>query len=537
MKEAAIRSGRWDRIIAACTVASFFRGNRPWGSRPHGAWPAAGMASLCLLSGCSRPGPAEPPPRTHDAVPVPRENSVLSVPVDADQAVLARAIERALPRELWTIDRKVEKCVPPQKVKLFGRRISVTPAIGCTIVGAVTRGPVTLHGEGQDIVADLPLTARISARDVGGILKGETATGSAMAQARIRLDLTRDWRPTGRVRLHYDWTAAPGIDFLGQRITFTDKADEKLQPVIRQLEKSLPRELAKVDLRSQIEPLWRRSFTVIELNHERPPVWMRVSPGRIVYGGYRLEGGRVRLNLGLEALTETFVGPKPAPSPPTPLPPLERAKPDSRFRFFIPVIADYRELEPVILRALVKRSRRPFNLPGLGAVDARFDKVVAYGTTGGRIAVGLTLSATPASGVAGPTHGTIWIAARPVNEAGSARIAFTDLTVTGNTDGIGGNLLVQLGNSPGVSGLIADALVQNFAKDLDELLVKIRRAIERKQEGDFAINASIASVRTGVIRAYGEGLYLPVRATGDAHILYRPTSPTGQTQSRHRNHK
>lgn len=480
------------------------------------------MLVVGLLAGCAERKPVGPPPRAHDAVPVPQENSLLAVPVDADQKVLADAIERALPKTLWTIDKKVARCIPPQKVKIFGRRINVTPVIGCTVVGTVTRGAIRLRGEGADIVADVPIMAQISARDVGGVLKGETATGSAMAQARIRLDLTPDWRPTGTVRLHYDWTNPPGIDFLGQRITFTEKADEKLQPVIRQLERDLPRELAKANLRAQIEPLWRRSFTAVELNHERPPVWMRVSPRKLVYGGYRMEAGRLRLNLGLEALTETFVGPRPPAVQPTPLPPLVKARTDGRFRFFIPVIADYHELEPVILRALTKRSRRPFMLPGVGAVNARFDKAVAYGTTGGRIAVGLTLRAAPAAANMGETHGTIWIAARPVNDPGSARIRFTDLVVTGDTDGVGGDLLLALGNSPGVSGMIADALVQNFAHDLDELLGKIRRAIERKQEGDFTIQASIATVETGIITAHGQGLYLPVRATGEARVAYRP---------------
>ncbi|HEX7853439.1 MAG TPA: DUF4403 family protein [Sphingobium sp.] len=475
------------------------------------------------LAGCAPRKPAEPPPRAHDAAPVPQENSIISVPIDADQKILGRAIEKALPRTLWTIDKKEERCIPPQKVKVFGRKVNVTPAIGCTIVGIVTRGAIRLRGEGQDIVADVPINARISARDVGGVLKGKTATGTAMAHARIRLDVTQDWRPTGTVRLHYDWTSPPGIDFLGKRITFTDKADEKLQPIIRQLEKDLPKELAKADLRAQVAPLWRRSFTVIELNRDKPPVWMRVGPRKLIYGGYRLDKGRLRLNLGLEALTETFVGPEPSALPPTAMPPLTRAKTDGRFRFFIPVIADYRELEPVILRALVKRSRRPFDLPGLGPVNARFEKTVAYGTTGGRIAVGLTLAAAPASGVTREVHGVIWFVAKPMNDPGSARIRFTDLTVTGNTDGVGSDLLLKLGNSPGISSLIADALAQNFAHDLDDLLVKIRRAIERKQAGDFTINATIATVETGVIRAYGEGLYLPVRATGDAHIAYRPS--------------
>jgi hypothetical protein len=483
---------------------------------------AAIIGTTGLLAGCSDHKSVEPPPRADDAIPIPQESSIITVPVDADQKLLGHAIEKALPHTLWTIDRKVEKCIPPQKVKAFGRSISLTPAIGCTIVGTVRRGAIRLRGEGQDIIADVPIHATINARDAGGLLKGETATGSAMAHARIRLDLSPDWQPHGAVRLHYDWTVPPGIDFLGQRITFTDQADEKLQPIIRRLETDLPRELARANLRAQITPLWERSFTVIQLNQDKPPVWMRVSPRKLIYGGYRMEGGRLRLNLGLEALTQTFVGPRPDAPKPTPLPPLAKAKTDSRFHFFIPVIANYRELEPVILRALTKRARRPFDLPGLGAVNARFDKAIVYGTKGGRIAVGLTMTARPAVGTSGGTHGTVWIAARPINQIGSARIQFTDLSVTGNTDGVGGDLLLKIGNSPGVSGLIADALVQNFAHDLEDLLAKVQRAIERKQEGDFTIDARVATVETGIIQAYGQGLYLPVRATGDAHILYRP---------------
>ncbi len=504
------------------------QGPRLFPERPASGMARIGMLALSgligstLLMGCTERKTVAPPSRVYDAIPVPKDSSIIAVPIDADRQALSRTIAKALPLTLWTINRKEAKCVPPHKVKMFGRRINVTPAIGCTIVGVVTRGDIQLRGEGQEIVADVPIHASISARDVGGVLKGETATGSAMAHARIRLDLTPDWQPKGTVRLHYDWTSPPGIDFLGQRITFTEQADEKLQPIIRQLEADLPRELARANLRGQVEQLWRRSFTTLELNRERPSVWMRVSPRKLIYAGYGMDKGRLRLNLGLEAMTETFVGPRPAPPEATPLPQLIKTRIASRFRVFIPVIADYRELEPVILRALVKRSRRPFDLPGLGPVNARFDKVVAYGTTGGRIAVGLTLEARPASGAAGKTHGMIWIAAKPVNRPGSARIAFTDLTITGATDGVASDLLLALGNSPGVSALIADALVQNFAHDLDDLLGKVRRAIERKQEGDFTIGARIASVETGSIRAYGQGLYLPVRASGDAHILYRP---------------
>ena len=482
------------------------------------------VAASLLLAGCGRRPHVAPPPRATDPVPVPHESSVIAVPIDADPAQLSHAIDQAIPRTLWTIDKHLDRCIPPQHVKLFGKKIKVTPTIGCTIVGVVTRGTIRLHGQGRDIIADLPLKAKISARDVGGVLKGETATGSAMAHARIRLSIAPDWTPHGTVAIDYDWTTPPGIDFLGQRITFTDQADAKLKPVVRKLEATLPRELARLNLRSEATRLWRQSFTSIELNSDHPPVWMRITPQKLFYRDYAISAGRLRLDLGMAAVTETFVGPRPADPAPAPLPPLARSDAKRSLRFFIPVVADYAELQPVILRALVKRSARPFDLPGIGPVTARFDKVVAYGTTGGRIAVGITLAAKPVSDTGAPTVGTIWLAARPDNAPGSARVGFDGLVVTGDTNGVAGNMLIELGNSPSVAGMIAGALGQNFTGDLDKLLAKIRRAIDEKRVGDFVIHADLTDVQTGRIEAHGQGLYLPVRVGGSARITYQPAT-------------
>ncbi|HUD94765.1 DUF4403 family protein, partial [Sphingobium sp.] len=184
---------------------------------------------LLILTGCHPKVEDKPPPRAHDPLPTPQKSSVLTAPIEGDAAIIRRAVEGAVPTLLWSIDEPAARCIAPQKVKLFGKQIKVTPPIRCAIHGIVTRGPIRLRGEGQDIVADVPIRAQISARDVRGVLKGETATGAAMAHARIRLDLTPDWALTGKVRLTYDWTTPPGIDFLGQRIRFTDRADEKLQ--------------------------------------------------------------------------------------------------------------------------------------------------------------------------------------------------------------------------------------------------------------------------------------------------------------------
>jgi hypothetical protein len=477
----------------------------------------AGLAIAWL----ARDTTVEPPPRVNDAIEAPKQASLIAVPIETDISALTQVLEKAIPRTLWTIDRHIDKCVAARRVRLFKKSLKVTPDIGCTVTGTVTRSAIRLRGEGEDIIVDIPIVARISARDIGGVLRGETATGAAMAHARVRLTLRGDWTPSATVRLAYDWTTPPGIDFLGQRITFTDKADERLQPIVRDLERTLPREIAKLDVRAKVSEAWRQSFTSLLLNRDNPPVWMRITPQRLSYGGYSLAGGKLRLRLGMAAATETFVGPRPQDPAPTPLPALTRETSGTQLRFFIPVIADYAQLEPVVLKALTKRSRRPFNLPGIGPVMARFDKITAYGTTGGRIAMGITLAAKPVGG-ADETLGVMWISARPVNQPGSQQVRFTDLEVRGNTNGVGGDILVVLANSPGVIDSIANALTQNFSRDFQKLLGKVQRAIVEKREGDFVIRAEIGKVTTGELRAAGQGLYLPVWAEGTARVEYVP---------------
>ncbi len=484
---------------------------------------AAIVTGLLLLAACKQDSaPLPSPPRADDPVPTPSGSTQISVPVAADATILRRVVEREVPKTLWSIDQRFERCVPPQRVKVLGQRIKIAPKIGCRVVGQVTRGAITLRGEGSEIVADVPLIARVQARDVGGVIKQETATGSAMAQARIRLDLASDWSPQAKVRLRSNWTREPGIDFLGQRIAFTKQADKALQPIVRRLERELPRELKKLQLRPQVADLWRSGFTVLSLNEKNPPVWMRLTPLKVHYGGYSFRRDTITLNLGLEAKTETFVGEKPEPPEPGPLPMPGKNIRDSGLDFFLPVIANYDQLEPVILRALQKRQAKPFTLPALGEVTADFSAVEVYATEGGRLAVGIDLSAQQVSDPDEVTSGKVWLTATPVTEAGSAHVKFANVLVRGKTDTFGGTLLVKVAEQFSFSEIIADALAQNFTNDLEELEGKIRLALAEKREGPLLIRTRIEKFETGEITAYGQGLYMPVRATGRADIRYRP---------------
>ena len=332
-----------------------------------------GLGAIALLLGGCTSRHEYPAPSRADTTPqLQQQNSTLMVPVEISLDAIQRGVEQRTPRRLWSIDERNRKCVAGRRVKVFGERVKVTPDISCRIVGQVTRGAITLSGSGQRIRISLPVQAVVSARDIGGVLKGETATGSAVVHADVRLGLDRNWNPQAEVDIAYDWREPPGIDFLGERIHFARRADKELAKVIAGLERDLQREVTGAGIKPIVAAGWKEGFTVIELSRDKPPAWMRITPSGIGLASYRVDGRQAKLMVAAEAQTETFVGHAPPVPEPVPLPPQMPAIGDKGLRFFIPVVADYSQLEPVVLRALRKLAARGIPIKDVGRVEAEF---------------------------------------------------------------------------------------------------------------------------------------------------------------------
>lgn len=483
---------------------------------------ALALILLPLATGCARHEGNPAPPRVDTPAELLQRSSTIEVPISVPLSVLEDGLNRRIPTQLWQIDRPDQTCVPAQRLKIFGRKVKVTPALRCRIVGQVTRGRIRLSGRGAALQLTMPVSAVVSARDVGGIIKRETATGSAIVRALATLSINRNWSPAAKVSIAYDWIEPPGINLLGQRIKFAQKADAKLKTVIAGLERELPKELAKLRARDRLADTWKQAFTSIMLNRERPPVWMRVTPRSLGFAGYRVAGGQLQMRLTAEALTETFVGDRPPDPTPTPLPPPSRLAVPRGLHFFIPVLADYRQLEPVVERALDKLARRGITLKRIGKVDAEFGKVTIYATEGGRLAVGIEAKVRALDSALTVTSGEVWLSAIPDNEADSQVVRVSDLKIATRTDNRAADLLIALFDNDSVRENIRTALTHDFAGDYDKVLVAARKAIGHHRQGDFMLSATASTVRNGTLKATGQGLFLMVEVSGKANIRYQP---------------
>lgn len=497
------------------------------------------LLGLLLLAAC-RPPAAEAPPRATSDATVPVSTSRVSVPLSARLSDLAALLNAEVPQVLMTIDRKEDACVPAQHLnlclkherpckgeacrnvpcKIGTKKAKITPSLSCRIVGEVRRGPIRLSGAGDRIHLRMPVSAEISAKDVGNILS-ETATAAAEVRAVIRLGMSPDWHPGAKVEIDYSWTKKPGIELLGKRITFAGRADPELQKVVARLEKSLPAKLEKLQPRSRIEDIWKAGFTTLELNARNPEVWMRVTPRRLDFAGYEIRGDLLLLKAELEAGAETFVGTRPMAPEPTPLPNSGPVEPGKGFHITAPVIADYAVLEPVLWKALNKLAKKPIEVPGVGPVQASFGPPTIYATNGGKLALGLVIEARKADG-SSKTKGKVWLTGTPYNDPSSPLVKVRDLQIYGNADSMAGNLLVLVAGTPGVRTGIEHALAQNFNNDITKLKGKIDKALTEKRVGNFLLDVQMDPFRFGVVQALPQGAYLPVEVTGTGSVRWEP---------------
>ena len=95
-----------------------------------------------------------------------------------------------------------------------------------------------------------------------------------------------------------------------------------------------------------------------------------------------------------------------------------------------------------------------------------------------------------------------------------------DLQIVGSPRSTSFGVLLAVAQSDAVRTTLSDALSQDFARDYNRILAKAAEAIASRRLGNFVLTATIDDVKNGVIYPAGQGLYMPVDATGIAALRF-----------------
>ena len=468
------------------------------------------------------------PERVNTPVDYTIEESVVVARISVPTKQLSNGLSRDVPRTLLEIDERVEECVPSEKVKVLGVKLFNTPTLGCNLVGEITRGNIAISGNGPVVIAKMPLAARIEVRDVGDVIKRETATAEALVTLRARLGVDEDWVLQPDLDIDYVWTKEPGLKFLGQHISLRKIADKKVSQMLPEVEAMLERKVREVNVRKEAEAAWQEAFATVSVNRKNPPVWINIEPRIVGADALEITQGEIGIDVMFGGELSLFVGDKPEAPVAIPLGKNLGAPEVQTFNIKVPVMADFEQLEPVVLRALRKLAKKGLEIDGVAGLDADFQDVTIYGAAEGKLAVGIKASVTPVAAKSrnrwSASSGTVWLTATPVTLPDSEVVEFADLSVYGDTDTLLGDALVVVLSDPQVTGLIQAELVQDFRKDYDRIIQKALKGLGDLKVGRLDFSFDVADIEHGSVQVTGEGLFMPVSAQGVMKTTITPPS-------------
>ena len=482
---------------------------------------AAGVGWLLLRESRFASTGLAPPHALATPLP-PTAPSSIALPIRVPLALVQQAVEAAVPLQLWQIDQPDSVCVKAGRVRLFGAQLKLTPDVKCHIIGQVERGPIRLSGRGGHLLLAMPVSATLEARDIGGLIERQATDAEALITADLLPTLGPDGQLSARIRLTYDWRTEPDVMVLGQRIRLTDQADKKLAPVLAKAEADLSRRLAALPVRTELEGLWRQAFTVQSINRRNPPAWLRLIPQSLAVDRISVDRQYLLIDAQLGAVAEVILGRQPGVPAATPLPAIGKSGFAPGLVLHSAVLADPATLQRPIDRALAKVAARGIAVPDFGRVKVHFGPSTLYATTGGRLALGLEISAR------GPrqlldTRGKLWLTAQPETRPDNERMTVANIALAAQPgDDVQLPLLVAVAQSAEVKAALAEVLAQDFTGDYTKLLGKIDRALADVKIGHFRLSMRLDAVRHGKAVVLGQGLYLPVTATGNARLDYAP---------------
>ena len=284
-----------------------------------------------------------------EAHSTPKESSI-TVPLEIDLRQLEQLLQSTVPNDLADLSRGRQVCIPAEwaewdypcvrnwKIYRCRGRTKITPDIRCDIVGSARRdGDIRLHGTKDKIVISMPVYARVSARNIGGIIKSETAEARATVTVEAQVRIDQDWEPIFDIDLTLNWDKKPTLMLLDLiPITITGKVEPMVKRHLEGLERDMERYLAGFNIRRVVEDTWNTLHRPLTVS-DNPRVTLFFSPRSAELSGIDIADNVARIDLTLSGTTAAYVGDD-APEPTiSPLPELSISEYDGDGRFYVRV--------------------------------------------------------------------------------------------------------------------------------------------------------------------------------------------------------
>lgn len=450
-------------------------------------------------------GPATPP-RGALASTAPRpETSIVTVPVELRLAELEAALDASIPRVLF-------------------QQTGAEVADG-TLLDAEARrdGPITLRAARGALVSEVPVAVTAKAYSAKKAQQraergrdepaGTRLSGRLVIQATTAYALGDEWDLRSTTTLTHAWTKKPTVAVGPIRVGVERIADQALAAQWPAIAAEIDaRYAADPRLREGVERVWSLLATP-RLVREEPATWWVGEPEALYATSPVVEGGVIRLVVGLAGRFAFVVG-DPGPAPPLPPLPARMDPPGAgAFRLSLGVRLDWAALSEAAAAALVDTT-------WYGSAGTATIRGAELYPSRDRVVVALTYEADHAW----RTDGTVYAAGRPVLDADTREVRFEDVSLGLRTWDDATATVGALAGRP-LAQVLTEHLRFPFGDALDEA-----RAILAGNLGDPTPRGDVPTGKVDSLDVVGlrltdEAVVIDTVATGTLAVRLAPPAP------------
>lgn len=460
--------------------------------------PALGL--LVAAPGCNlRPELRAPPPEVTDDLeaPAPLPPSHLAVPVMFDLASVMEALEREVPRSFGDIRERVPH---PTNGRMHVAFEAERSEFDWELVDESARLSATLRYRGRGWY-DLPLAPEVSASC--GTASDRDDRPAATLTLNSPLTLGADWRIRSRARVERIEPAAPAASNQCTVTVFGIDVTERVLNAARGFLDSnsgrIDREVARIDLVARLQSVWDRLSDPHELTDD---VWLEVRPLRVAFGGFRGEGTRVRIHLGLTASPRIVLGPEPKREH-TPLPPLELGGVGEGLNILVQGRAHYEEAAALLARELKDTELR------WAGQRFRIREISLEGIGGGQVALGI--------GFGGSARGHVFLVGTPEIDAVTGEIHVPDLELDVASESLLMRSAAWIAQGELVRILRARARIP-VAHVMEMATEQLDRGLNRRLSDEARLEGEVLTTELLGVRATRQALEVQAAATARATL-------------------
>ena len=380
---------------------------------------AAGLGLVvCLaLAGCDRAvdltaKPTEAPDQqVAESAP-----AAVSVSAPLDLSKTEELLVRLLPGDIASIARRLHAAAC---TTINGRQV----CLDARVSGRIIRdGQARLGGNGHGLELRVPLRYDLVAQPVGPGA-AVAVSGKLMVVAHFSMTMDERWQPTLKLDPVLTWPDSAKIKVFDGETAVQSDVETVLTARLQKMPATIIAGLIPTDLRPDVELAWRYLHYPLPLSQDQQ-IWLRGTPLGLHFGGIKTTNGLPELRVIITARLQTFIGDRPAPLPPSPLPQLGSGIEASGGGIILPADITYEALSADAAHHLPAVAPAANSTTGADTNKATV-RSVSFFPASKRLGLGVHLS-LPASGSWLPGHGVAYFLATPDMRPGSAQLVLTN---------------------------------------------------------------------------------------------------------------